>query len=432
MLAQLLQSWWPRGRHLIGVAAVFAALVLLNFIVNALTGFNVLRFGYYWLARPADASADSWRVMIAALNWVQTGPDGTLYEEIFFRQRMKFQYPPTSLLPLSALQALGAELTPQLLNSINRVAFGLTAVAMGALAWLLARHANWDRDMRLAASVLAAASVFLLYPLIYAFHIGQIQVWLSLFFVCACICWVLDRRALAGLFIGLICLIKPQLALFGVWALWRREWRFAAALAATGAVGGLVSIWLYGIANHFAYLEPLSFMARHGETYAPNQSFNGLLNRMFGAEDLFAFDMGSFPPYRPIVYIGTLITTLAILFFALWGRTREDNARPLADFMLAGLAFTIASPIAWEFHYGVLAPIFVALFFIAATMSDQRRRRCWLAATAVLFATAALGHAVYSLRIPSPFHLVQSYLLYAGLAVLTMLWLVNRSTQRAS
>src|SRR4051794_39625049 len=42
-------------------------------------------------------SADSWEPMALAQEYAAAHRDVSLYEEIFFRQRFKFQYPPTSL-----------------------------------------------------------------------------------------------------------------------------------------------------------------------------------------------------------------------------------------------------------------------------------------------------------------------------------------------
>ncbi len=65
-----------------------------------------------------------------------------------------------------------------------------------------------------------------------------------------------------------------------LWALLRREWRFAAAFAATASWGLAGSIMAYGFANHVDYLRVLEFLAERGETFYPNQSVNGLLNRV--------------------------------------------------------------------------------------------------------------------------------------------------------
>ena len=56
-----------------------------------------MRFAY---RRQAD---DSWRPMEAARAYARAQPDGDIYEEIFFHRRLKFQYPPSSLLFIGGL-----------------------------------------------------------------------------------------------------------------------------------------------------------------------------------------------------------------------------------------------------------------------------------------------------------------------------------------
>lgn len=174
MVIRFVQSWRAdaHGRLLIWAALYFLLLVVVNVVVNFGTNFTVLRLAYYWLLSPqtVEQSADSWRVMLAALRWLQSGAeDGTLYQEIFFERRMKFQYPPTSLLPLSALEALGAAPTPPLLNAIGRIVIGMTVCAMGALAWILAGRAGWALERRIGAAVLAGGSIFFLFPVMYPY-----------------------------------------------------------------------------------------------------------------------------------------------------------------------------------------------------------------------------------------------------------------------
>ena len=74
--------------------------------------------------------ADSWDPMIAALDWLQRSHEGKLYQSIFFQQQIKFQYPPTSLLPLAAMRAAGVPLSPDLLNVV-----GWVWIEIGRASW---------------------------------------------------------------------------------------------------------------------------------------------------------------------------------------------------------------------------------------------------------------------------------------------------------
>jgi hypothetical protein len=53
------------------------------------------------------AAEDSWGTMRAALDWFWQHPGGRMYQQLFFVEGIKFQDPPTSLLPLYTLSLFG-------------------------------------------------------------------------------------------------------------------------------------------------------------------------------------------------------------------------------------------------------------------------------------------------------------------------------------
>jgi alpha-1,2-mannosyltransferase len=229
-----------------------------------------------------------------------------------------------------------------------------------------------------------------------------------------------------------VCLLKPQLGLFAIWALIRKDWRFLGGLAATGAIGLGLSVLLFGIQNHIAYLDVLSYMSRHGEGHLSNHSFNGLLHRVTGNDDGLVWSNEAFSPYNPIVHVGTLITSLALVVIGLWPRGSTAGMNGLYQFQLAALAFTIASPMAWEPHYGVLAPMFAVLLCAVMTMPAGKARRHWLMALAATFVFAAMHLPVVGLFAHTPLMVLQSYLLFAALGVLFMLWRLSGRSAAAA
>lgn len=418
---------WPRS-CVVGLAAC----VCIVYVAVTLAGVPPDGGAPLWLARGwamdgIAIRADSWDVMRVALDWLRANPDGgALYDDVFFTQNLKFQYAPTSLLTFELIEALGGTTSDAFLTSINRGVIGLTAGMMGVFAWLLfggRGGAPASQDARLAqagAAGLTVVATLVFYPVMFAYALGQIQAWICLLFILAAIAWLLDRRIAAGVLIGLACLIKPQLGLFLVWALLRREWRFAAALAATGAIGLAISIAFYGFAAHIAYLDVLSFISRHGESFKANQSMNGLLHRLFENGDIADWNANGFAPYRPVVYVGTMLTTVVMLVSLFATRRREGATSGLLDFLLAGLVFTMASPVAWEHHYGLLAPVFVALLASLAGGQGSRLLAGGLLALGyVLTSSYATGLGSIS---ASPANLVQSYLFFGAAIVLVLLW----------
>ena len=57
-----------------------------------------------------------------------------------------------------------------------------------------------------------------------------------------------------------------------------------------------------------------------------------------------------------------------LIGMALFWNFRKQQAN-VADFCLAALSFTMASPIAWEHHYGILLPILAAIVPLTASSS---------------------------------------------------------------
>jgi len=186
----------------------------------------------------------------------------------------------------------------------------------------------------------------------------------------------------------------------------------------------VASIALFGLANHLDYLSTLQFLASRGEAFYPNQSVNGLLNRLLLNGDSLTWSGTQFPAYQPMIYLGTLLSSAVLILAALFVRGRQTDKGGLLDFMTAALSFTIASPIAWEHHYGILPPIFVALLFaLLAGRTTGRRWGFWVV-LAVSYVLAANFFPITNLAAAGPFNFLQSYLLFAGLATLWLLYRV--------
>lgn len=380
-----------------------------------------------WLWR--QANNDSWGPMIQAYSWLREPHQGTLYQDLFFLQHLKFQYPPTALLPLAALDALGRPPSTGVFNAGNWLILVLVAVATAALAVALARRTAAIPTASIFPSAAVAAvtgfATIAFYPVIWSYSLGQTQTGIDLAFVLACLCWVGERRLAAGMLIGVICLVKPQCVLFLAWGALRGQRPFLIGWCAVALPGLALSIALFGVANHLDYLSTLHFLSSHGEAFYPNQSVNGLLNRLLHNGDSLNWSATDFPPFHPVVYFGTLLSSAALILAALFWRTRQPDSGGLLDFMTAALTFTIASPIAWEHHYGILPAIFASLVFaLLATPAAGRRWSSW-AILAAAYVFSANFFPVANLTAAGPLNFLQSYLLLAGLSVLFLLYRVR-------
>jgi hypothetical protein len=157
----------------------------------------------------------------------------------------------------------------------------------------------------------------------------------------------------------------------------------------------------------------------HGESYATNQSMNGLLNRLLFNGNNLIWDDKSFAPFNPIVFTGTVLSSLALVglsFFSRWGPSRKVGAD---DFACCLLVATMASPVAWEHHYGILLPIFIWLWFCKSE-SPVPGRRITLIALAYILASdnIELFDGLASVPVLNVF---QSYLFFGALLVLMFL-----------
>lgn len=354
--------------------------------------------------------------------------DASLYG-VFFDDRIKFQYPPTALFVLDLFPSRWFDgpdsLQPgsrmnQLLTWASRAAVAFTiliCVLLYEKSWRLTNGENAtstrDRLIVVACGVLLGATF---YPIVRAHILGQIQIFIDCLIAAALLAYATRRRGLAGACIGLCCLIKPQYGLLLAWGLLRRDGRFSLGLVAVAGMGFMAALLRYGFENHLEYVRVLRFIALHGEAYWPNQSVNGLLNRLLDNGDPLHFDRYSFPPYHAVVYFGTLLSSLVIVMVALWpARARPADALDLA---IALLGATLAAPVAWEHHYGILLPIF-ALATPIVLRGESKLGGVLLLASYLTVANALLRPA-WLLRDPVR-ELLASHLLFGALLLFAVL-----------
>ena len=296
-------------------------------------------------------------------------------------------------------------------------AFGAGCVAFCYLMLLLLSKfppASEQRQWSLALLLLLVA--LLHYPSVQALKLGQIQVWINTLFTLACIAWVRGAKTTAGALLAFAATIKPQLGVFLIWALLWREWSFLRGFLAVGLPIGFLSLLLFGIHNHVTYLDVLSFLSRHGEAYFANQSVNGLMHRALGNGINLRSDNSVFAPADIRVIAATFFTTLIFLAIALVPALLSGQRRPdIIDFAITAICATLASPIAWEHHYGGLLPLSgVALVMLCATAPHCSALAMliasWVLSTNFLPAVNYLSN--------TPLNFLQSYLFFAALILL--------------
>jgi alpha-1,2-mannosyltransferase len=358
--------------------------------------------------------------------WAAFQSGKAVYETVFFQRHYKFQYPISSLLLYSMaalLHVSGAHLN----KAILLLSVPATLLVAGEI-FLFAVPSNWNlsRTQRLLVRAAIALLGILFYPFIYGAYLGQVQTFLTLLWGLAFYLWLRDKQELSGVCIAITCIFKPQLALFLVWALLRKQWRFLLPLLCGIVITQALSIALFGWHNVVEYRAVVRYLTHHGEVFYTNQSVNGLLQRIMKTGDPLYFQNLSFPPYNAVVYIGTLCSTALLLAFGLFvpmlRRWRDSGI----DFLLFGLLATVASPIAWEHHYGYF---FIASVYLLALLCTGKDTRLFFLFSAC-FVVLANSFPVQERLANTPWTFLLSYDLYSGLAIIAILSVFGERSSR--
>jgi hypothetical protein len=419
--ARLAQCWRIWSVLVLGSTALNCLVLFpIGHILEG-TAFYALR-----LLHPISGS-DSWLPMLQASTFLIDHPHTLVYQAIFFDQRVKFQYPLTSLLTLDIPRRL-LHVDPHNVIAALRLLSRLSVPAIGLTFALLMKNAVAEtlpgklpgsglRNGWLVLGV-GVASAALFYPISRSEVLGQIQTLMTLLAALSLLAWQRGGKATSGLLLGLCCVVKPHWAVVVLWSLLRRQWRFSVAAMVIVAVCLLLALALYGLDNVMGYVAVVEYVGRRGESYFPNQSVNGLVNRLLFNGPNIEWEAHAFAPFHPLVYAATVASSIALLAFTmLWGRRSEPTTLHLA---LAILALTMASPIAWEHHYGVLFPMFALVLPAALAYRPLSGATLPILAVAFLLNSQCFV-SITNLLAHSRWNIVQSYQL-AGAAL--MLWLI--------
>ncbi|GAK52272.1 putative integral membrane protein [Candidatus Moduliflexus flocculans] len=434
LVLYLLWIHWQHFRF-IEFLCVFWLLngVVLNLWLSSVSERTTLYFTKFFLTSPIHTRSDSWQPMYDAFEYAVSHRDKPLYQPIFFERGLKFQYPPSSLLVFFPIKSWPFEKIAPLFNGMSWGAIWLSmALLTHILIMSLRQYA--DQQIRPRAAVflflLVAGFALTFYPLMRSFQLGQVQTWLYALFVAAVWAWLNDMKGLSGVCIGLIAMMKPQLGVVMLWGVLRRQWRFVLNAAAIVGVIGLASLWMFGLNSHLEYLSVLSFIAKRGESYFPNHSINGLLNRWFGNGANVDWTFQSFAPYHLAVYIGTYASSLLLIGLALFykGKGRVSAKSGLLDFAIASLSVTMASPVCWEHHYTVLLPLFAVALPAAIGCANQRQWR--LGAIMGSYMLCSNFWLLANRLAPTLWNPLQSYILLGALLFLATLYVLRHDYQR--
>ena len=226
---------------------------------------------------PQTVEKDSWEPMAIAFKYVQSPHSQPLYSEIFFKDKVKFQYPPSSLLPFFLLDWLMPK--RQWLSTLNltncfAVAFNILFVVKIFNLMLMKtplgiKFFSSKADI-LTRNFLVVCLSLTFYPVVKALELGQIQAWLNALFAFAVWLWLNKFEKSAGIVIATMTLIKPQYLIIYLWGYIRKKHQFFRYFSIVFIAGLLVSVLAFGLENHLDYLKTLSFISKHGESFKNN------------------------------------------------------------------------------------------------------------------------------------------------------------------
>jgi hypothetical protein len=356
---------------------------------------------------------DSWRPMLGSVNYYLAHPVLPIYEARLYDTLI---YPLTSILPLLWMKRAGMS-DAAVLRALMYASW-LAVCAVVALQVLIARRILRNAGGRLTweAGLATALGAFFFMPITLAFSLGQAQIFLDVLFAALVLFWVSRMQRAAGVTMALLSMVKPQFGLLLLWAALRRKWNALVSGVITLGVGAAASIAAFGLRNNLDYLRVLSGLSRKAQSHYANQSMFGLLNRaIFNGENL-PYHPYVYPPFVPWVYYVTLATTAALILLALaypW----KQRAGTMADLGAMGVVCVIATPMAWEHHYGVMLGIFVWLWF--AVYRRGRGKVVWLAVAWILIADFLSPFNYFA---PMPvLNVLQSYMYFGAMLLLGLL-----------
>jgi len=430
-------------RKLSPITQRLLAFAICNLVLNLLLALvfrgkvTVLNYTNHFLGFSPQVG-DSWKPMFKALEYLRANHEVPIYSQLFFNDKVKFQYPLTSLIPLKLLEQFTSQHQAQsdILKFLSWIAILTTAIFaikvfnINSNRFLSQQFTRVSRLDNFVRFLIFLSLSLMFYPLLKAHLLGQVQVFINCFFALAVWFWIQRKEHIAGILIGLIILLKPQYLLIAVWGILRKKFSFSISLFVVVLSGLLCSFFLFGISNNLDYLRVLQYISRTGESFFPNQSMNGLLNRLLFNGNNLQWEPHLFAPFNPIVYAGTLLSS-ALLILGAFFLVRKNLRGSVTDFMIITLSCTIASPVAWEHHYGILLVIFAFLLsHLLPGQSSFSIRYIPFFVLAYILASNYLP--IFNLvAYMAVLNIVQSYLFISALIVLVFLYNIRDGQVKA-
>ncbi len=255
------------------------------------------------------------------------------------------------------------------------------------------------------------------------------------------------RSGAAGVLLGVATVIKPPLALFGLFFLFRRDMRGVLGYAAVGVVTVLLSLLVFGWTDNLNWFETCIVQYSHSwlSTFQA-QSIPAFLIRFRPGIGIDYTDSIALIPTHGERLMASMVTGLLLLIAAaacirassrmVSHSEQQVGFRRDLQYLLVLCLVLVSSPLSWAHYYAWL--LMPAAFFLGSrqslALSQTARWLGWLAVALVTplvmrpIALGALGHtSIYRLFLVS--HLLCGALLWFGI---TVWWLASSVKQPAS
>jgi alpha-1,2-mannosyltransferase len=277
-------------------------------------------------------------------------------------------------------------------------------------------------------------------PLIHAVKLGNLSYFVLSGLVGGLLLLRKGRPGAAGVLLAVATIIKPPLALFGFFFLFRRNWRGLMAYSTVGILTVGLSLLVYGWADNLYWFQTAIVQYSHKWLAAFNvQSVPAFILRLGPDAKLSEWLISESPSWGQKLFaqIGTLIL-LCSTFWACFRwplrldadrGDREDVQRDL-QYLLVICLSVVSSPLSWSHYY--LWLLIPAAYFLRAWAAGEMPRHTvragWLA---IAFLTPVIG---LPLAMPNPIlkfiyqSLILSHILFGGLIMFGVItcWLAAK------